>query len=499
MRIHIPLTISLYFLFGSFLFSQSEYLDRGFGDDGIFHFDIEDENYSIFYILTDSESNLYSELSIGGNNPKARLYKITSEGILDNSFAEEGYLEVDLETEERSQFYVFNDQLIELIPFASTVRVYNLDGLLDSEFSVPEQAQSYSSLIINSSNNLILFNNKSIAEYDLQGNRITSFGENGAVSVHSEDPLDSMNLTSVFQRKDNSYILSSHSNPYNENQNSIVQKLNSNGQVDENFGDNGTFSSNNLYTSYGINEHPNGDLYLNTWSFTQDTSCVWNFNYSLFSLSPQGELREDFGIDGFLNDLAICEELIPIAPSTLLSNNLILDAGWRYVNPDQDTIQLETSIKLYYEDGSPVSSFGENGILVTDFEENTVGWALATDHRDNIYIGYVDDVLSQGSIAKLDSKKFGFTGSSLQDDNFILKNNPSHGDFSLQYTGSRIEDVNIQLFDILGRLINSREVSTLYGGDEVSYSNHNLSPSTYLLAINSTSQGAIIKKLIVVE
>jgi len=381
--------LCLLMLFSALLFKakgQAGSLDPGFGNKGIQTTAFLDTSNTLSeegrVMLISTNGNIFVVARLAVNGSYTRIVKYLPEGRLDSSYGNGGYsttanLTVTSAVMQGNKIIAAGSILNDGIPGGIGLARYNPDGTLD-----------------------------------------TSFGENGIVK------------TDFYSDQANAIVLQGDKiivGGYDNSNQFFLARYTTNGSLDSSFGENGNvttdFNSSNSFVNAIILQRDKiiaagGAL----------NAVTFNYDFALARYSADGRLDSSFGENGKVTtDFNNSDDQ---ATSITLQGDKILVAGF-------GDITIDFALARYTADGSLDSSFGENGKVTTNFNNNPYNYAYSiTLQGDKILLA--GESLGDIAIARytadgaLDST-FGENGKGTIDFN----NNEDHA-YSIALQGDKI-------------------------------------------------------------
>lgn len=499
------ITISLY-IFGV-LYSQSEYLDESYGDNGTLI--LERPAYSIQNFSSDSDGNIYISVYDLETIDALQwcLYKIKPNGDLDSSFGDQGAFCIadTISNQTTVRMWQENDFIIQhYYNIDSLIRIYNTDLELLREIR-PENPSVYNyNISINKDQTTILNHVQEMYRYKADGTLDNSFGTNGVVKA-KDISLDSLNFYFVKQVEEGDIYVTSFIIEEEEITTKVI-KLNNDGTLNEDFNPNGVNYLDNLYYVYDF--HPTKEGKLVTHGIRIDTSCLINLDYVTTRLNADGSVDQTFGDNGELSQIRDCDESWAYS----MFNSRFTDGKLASLNinfyVDADSLVIEpSSLTFYSESGHILEEFGEDGEIVLDFLPLHFFQSGLIDDFNNIYMASIEssndptNYATEIYVTKFAGHHFVETTPVNNIDNgFTILNNPSKGDFILDYQGETRNDISIKMYDLLGRLIVAEKYPEIQFGNQFYFDNYNLAPSSYILKVSTKNESTLFSgKVLVVE
>ena len=399
------ITLSALFLFGTLSsISQPGTLNTSFGSSGFVTInfgDLEDYGYAMAIqpdgkiIATGSSSSSTSDYAFA-------LARLNPDGSFDNSFGNSGTVVTTVGISASEIFAVtiqsdgkiiaagYSTQDFDLGTDFTLVR-YNADGTLDNSFgnggivqtdfnfsedqvySIAIQADG-KILAVGPTRDLTNSNtNFGIARYNSDGSLDVSFGNTGKVITSFSDLADTP--YKVLIASGNKIIVAGRSTPDGASTTIAIAKYNSDGSLDNSFGDAGIVleSINNLGPSTALLQ---GDGKIVVASSTNDNG---DFDFALARFNSDGTIDNSFGTGGLVttNTSVGNGEILSLA---IQSDGKIIAVGHSF-DPDAHTITLTR----YLTDGSLDNSFGDNGIAKASLNNDELGYDIEL-YGDKIFI-----------------------------------------------------------------------------------------------------------------
>ncbi len=493
--------------FWSNINAQNIKIDSTFGENGI----VTEEREETFIAPVKAVGfidNSYLVYDVFGNNDGqgGELRKYKNSGKLDESFASGGIYTLNFDMEGVvPNFAVLDDNKIAVTDFLEdTCNVHILDknGVLVNKFKlkfnleniIPRRIEFLDGFLYVSG----LFsdggfkNSSFIIKTDLEGNIAQSFADNGIFKFKGEYDDNGND----FLLQGNKLLLLHNSRSSNdEGYWQKIIRLNTDGKVDESFGDNGITSF-----KYDLFVYLNNvvlDSELNIYVFPIVFPVV-------LKLDKDGNIDESYGEGGiaykFLSNY-------PITYFGTIYEDAIYLFGSTY--EDEEREKTNASILSYDKDGEPNKSFGNDGIymLNTGIEDITFFTGIFDENNDILAAGNY-----AGSDGAIDDFRYyiltkfkNLTTSTSEissdiEDISVYPNPIQNNTINLQVNLKNTTDLCVDLFEIGGK-----KIETLYCGKAVKGQNQlslkyhsELSNGTYLLKIRS-DKSVTTKKVIFLD
>lgn len=294
--------------------------------------------------------------------------------------------------------------------------------------------------------------NDIVARYNSDGSVDTSFGDGGKVELNI---FESDWSRSIIALSDGN-ILMQGSSLFDVPYVTYFVKLDSDGNLDSNFGDNGIVlltevsDNNSAFTS---TELADGKILIG--------GGDWIGNYKIFlaKLNSDGSMDNTFGTNGIVFDSTYSSnstELFSTSNSIVQSDGKIIVYG----NYTGETNNNSTSyaIKRYNEDGSIDTNFGIEGLAVAFLEEATThSFSLEIDSDGNYviignarYSNFTSDIAVAKFLCCMDVGSLDF---GIENNSFLIYPNPIDDDTTLSFTLENENNLDIILTNINGKLV----------------------------------------------
>ena len=471
---------SVFFLFlMNVNFAQSGVLDLTFDTDGIVLTSFENSNSQIQSVLILPDDRIVAGGTISKNgNSNFGLARYKDNGALDTSFGNAGKVLVDFpETMIMSSMVLQSDgKIIEggsLINSDNTrsefvlVR-HNSDGTLDTNFGTNGRVITHISAAFNKLTSLALlkngkilalgstsdefsFSNFALAKYNTDGTLDATFGEFGIKSL----PLQTWNYGNTITTFNDKILISGKTSPgFNPvsgfDYDFAILRLNSNGSYDPFFGNSGS-----VVVGYpDANEQamclkvfPDGKI------LVAGEFKAHNYSLMMTSLSANGQINADFGLDGI--------SLTQLPNQFLEAVQMQVDGkilATEY-QPTGGCCSADIKLIRLLDNGVYDASFGTNGIVTVNFlNENNQANAITMQPDGKIIIGGIsgNQINSDFALARFDSKielsnsDFAFANRS-----FSVFPNPINKSVTLDLKLVIPENLTVDLYDSFGRKISN--------------------------------------------
>jgi len=362
--------------------------DLTFGNGGSVMTDFSGNYDWITDVLVQSDGKI---LAVGGaetadDTDHFALARYNSDGSLDQSFGTEGrVVTTDARLEVATSVATLPEGKILVAGSAYAggadfgLARFNSDGSLDSSFGSGGMvitnlggADYCSSLIVQPDGKILLGGNGGqgkrqapsfiVVRYNSDGRKDLSFGKGGVSEIRFSDGFDQAYAMAL--QPDGKIVLAGSSDFNNEKTPFAVARINSDGSLDETFGDGGKFTLNFFGTDNEVRSvalQSDGKILLAGWA---DRKELRPEVFALARLNSNGSLDKSFGNRGKVTDELFGRggqaSAIKIQPG-----GKIVVAG--YAGSDNAfTPVFDFAVFRYNADGALDTSFGTGGLLITD-------------------------------------------------------------------------------------------------------------------------------------
>ncbi|MCB9204598.1 MAG: T9SS type A sorting domain-containing protein [Flavobacteriales bacterium] len=271
-----------------------------------------------------------------------------------------------------------------------------------------------------------------------------------------------------------------------------VSRITENGTLDSSFGNSGMyfFEHSDIigieYTSvlpYSVVLDGNNRIIIGGSTEILNTG-EYDSKFAIGRLNPDGSLDQSFGIGG-RNVIDIPGEYERIRDVVLGLNGKIYAIGYAGVT--------DFAVACLDESGFLDSSFAQNGILLLDFDNNNdYGTAGAMQPDGKLVLGGVSmnsDGRYEFAVARmLTDLNIGIAELTESVSNTLIYPNPIKEQARLQFELTQSEELNISLFDMQGRLVQTfiSEQEMIQGKHDLQLQfSSSLESGTYLLSVSS--------------
>lgn len=315
------------------LFSQDGNLDTSFGNNGQVLLPIASSNDQLRAIASQSDGKIIAVGAVESSFFKFGLCRLLADGSLDTSFGNDG---------------IVGTTLGPLDDNATAIAIQSDDKILVTGYSFSFGAELDFVLV----------------RYLANGELDPSFGNNGSVRTNVNSP-DDFAYDLAIQEDGKILVAGYSSDPENDFLNLI--RYHENGDLDSSFGNEGIANINiNLITPKckALTLLNNGKIVLGGYAYTGANT---DLDFVLVQLLENGQLDHSFGNQGILTT-SISTATDEVSSLASLADGRLLLAGYTY-----NTIgsgERDFVLAQYLADGSLDSSFGDNGIVITDLNNH---------------------------------------------------------------------------------------------------------------------------------
>jgi uncharacterized delta-60 repeat protein len=320
-------------------------LDEEFGDEGLVVTETTEQDYQrgIPHALLLQPDG---KIVVGGgstspdhNHGVFALMRYNEDGTLDEDFGPDGRVVIALNDE---KYGSFADEIYAL--------ALQSDGKIVAAGITGEYPQDIG-----------------VARFNDDGTLDEDFGDGGKVALDIEGSDDGAYAVAV--QEDGKILVTGYASSEGgvEFKDYALVRLNEDGALDEDFGDGGIvrteLGNNQEDTARAIVLHPDGKITLAGPSVVGPQQCTtqvgicWRFGYGLAQYNSDGTLDEEFGDGGI-----VTRDLLYSAANyglVRLPDGKLATGG--YVS------RADFALALFNSDGTPVESFGNKGVVRTEF------------------------------------------------------------------------------------------------------------------------------------
>ncbi len=311
-------------------------LDNSFGTDGIkimLPFPEYDNDVFDAKLLDDGKILICGYLFGGANNWMPFLLKLNSDGSYDTNFGEGGYI---------SHQY-------EAVAITETMSLQQDGKIVTAGY------------ISNPSDKAI------VMRYNENGQLDNSFGTNGHVIFEAPSSFSTNAVTSAIQADGKIVVAGFAIDNTNSDNKGFVTRLNTDGTIDTEFGENGFFTADmGLGHDFTVDLkiHSDGKIFVGGHSWIRNTPIL-QYDFCVLRLNSNGKLDQTYGNNGIAS--------IRHKDGGNYSRNFaISETGSVYAVSDYiDELSNVRDITIFSFDSNGVAnnSFGENGIVSLDINE----------------------------------------------------------------------------------------------------------------------------------
>ena len=501
----------LFFLitFSFSLFSQNIVIDSTFGDNGKLQIELVGDDIGggvLFDAEVMSDGSYVAHAYLEKNDETYALYKITEEGEVDTNFGTNGSIEIITYDEGYiPDMIILDDDKIVVTAYdeLNVVKIYifNSDGSVYNILQLfPDSREYYSVNIEYISNHLFIGgtfvpNDESsdsifIIKSTIDGIIDTEFGEKGmfkfGVNGYSGELYSMVN-------QNGSLVVCGSESPSDNTQEgfTFLMRISTEGNIDDNFGENGIIIFEGFEVEFAhLFIADNQDIYMTI------------FGYGVvLKMDKDGNVYNDYGFDGYAFTEVVDDLDLNMFFSELYSQDIYMFGfGPSLLNEDI----YRGIILKYNEQGKLDSTFGEDGISYTDFDDNTQFYGGLFDNNGRILatggsgMGY--DLPMNLLLVRYKTK----TSATDELTNLIIKphvypNPVSDNRINLTYNLQQSYDVELALYNINAEKLSNLKLSKSSKGmnfHEIELPN-NLNQGMYYLQLKSDINSTIIKFCVV--
>lgn len=381
-------------------FSQAEFVNNDFGQSGLMCVDIPGETIKMGDIIK-VDNGFYGLANFRNHH----LVKFSSDGQLDTSFGTNGYQYLDigylegglgvkeshiLTTPDNNFLIVsifqgaFNNTFIAKTDLSGQpVSSFGNNGFVSSWGT--DRIFFYAAEIVNNEIVLTGVGNSTdpenlyqyliVMKYDLNGNPVTSFGNNGSLTAYFDN--DIMPFDAHYYTDSDSIIMIGAYYSAEESYSVVTKYDMTSGTPDTTFGTNGQVIYNTDTTTYASVRTLNcfgSDIYIGGYEAGESQTIF------LKKLDANGQPNTAFGINGTFTK--IMENTWNNVPSYVAENNgdFLITGILTYNEENYDKIFL---LKVN-ADGTPATDFGNNGMIINPMNLAHIGGGFHTIIENNI-------------------------------------------------------------------------------------------------------------------
>lgn len=246
--------------------------------------------------------------------------------------------------------------------------ITNFGGLEDQAYSILEQEDS----------KIVAFgfsdygNYQSLARYLPDGTLDNSFGTDGKVINDFNNEVNFLWYGSVLQQADQKLVTAATHRLSGGNQDFMLARYLTNGDLDASFGTNGT-----VMTDYGVDILSSASLLLDGNVLAGGWSTVGSSSYILMAkYLPNGDLDPSFGVGG------IVDTFISDQPVDIRVFPLVVQPDGKIVVASRKSGVL--TVHRYLANGTLDPSFGTNGVQVTNIVYSNIHGSIAIKNSGHI-------------------------------------------------------------------------------------------------------------------
>ncbi|RYH73052.1 T9SS type A sorting domain-containing protein [Flavobacteriaceae bacterium 144Ye] len=517
----IKLLLILQFIILNSVYSQNGVLDPTFGNNGITVTDVSnnsvnDAGYSV--LVKDNGAIIVTGYSTNtSGNKDFALVQYDPNGLIDNSFGTNGIVLLDINgfDDEAISSVLQSDGKIITVGYTNNadkdiiVARFNSNGSLDTSYATngiytydSGTNDSAETLAISPDDKIIIgceiSNNYGVIKITNTGINDTTFGSNGIVTTNlgGVDYIGDIKLQS-----DGKILITGTSSKNSTGDGDIYDKTliryNTDGTLDTSFNSTGiiftSYESGGNDGGYSIIIQTDGKIIVCGSSYIGANDD----NFALTRYNNDGSIDSTFGNNGttitdFGSSLDLCF-------SSVLQNDGKIILGGYIVNGT--TFDFDFGLARYDSNGILDTSFGTNGITITDINNNSkdYGLSLAFHQDDKVLIAGNSRIT--GGTYDFTIARYNIDGNLGVDDfmnnpkGYLIYPNPTSESISIINRALNTDKVDIEIYSIEGKKIKTITDYNFNYIQNISLSN--LTKGVYLVKIldNSTSESLkIIKK-----
>jgi uncharacterized delta-60 repeat protein len=505
--------------------SQAQYgvLDNSFGSSGIVKTAFGPTAATLQSLAIQKDGKIVATGERSGENFFVVRYNV--KGTLDTLFGDSGYVSTDLDGEDRSTSVAIQPDGKILVAGTSRHGVqpefpeyfalvrYNTDGSLDAEFAsggkllkvAGHHHNKVYTVLIRPDGKIVVVGDASfgspgqdicLLQCNADGTIDSTFGTGGTVRAVM-DNTDEHGYSAALQ-PDGKIVVTGYTTPDGQDFDFLVMRFNSNGTLDNNFGNKGVVKTSIAdYTQEvgrAIAIQPDGTLIIAGYAMLGSDNDIVLMRYK-----QNGSLDNTFSGDGKVmtsvgqsNDFA-SSLLIQPDGKILIAGGTITGTNWDFV------------LARYDSAGTLDNSFGSSGTVITavsPISSYVTSIALAPDGK--IVAGGIAEPNSgpgQFALARYSSGlPTGVNTVHLDRSPLRAFPNPATDVLHLSFELKRSAALTIEVVNSTGHLIQSQKVSAHEGYNVVTLRSKDLSPGVYLgRLINSAEGTSTMTRVVILE
>ncbi len=252
---------------------------------------------------------------------------------------------------------------------------YNIDGSIDSSFgkqgivitNFPSGGGYNNSVAVQPDGKIIAgglvydipYRHIALARYNTDGSLDLSFGINGLVDYSIEEEVNAYTQDMVLQTDGKILVAGTDDKGKGASQQAFITRFNNDGSIDKEFGTGGTVFTNldDVLISNIILQNDGKILVGGTYDYLTDSK------FMVLRYLPNGLTESSFGTSGIAKEAEYSDELKTIA---IQKDGSIVTGGY------QGAFEAPGPMKLvrFTNKGVVDSSFGKDGVVLTQFEED---------------------------------------------------------------------------------------------------------------------------------
>ena len=489
-------------------YGQNTYVDRNFGVDGTVT--LENSPLDLYFTQgLDSLDNMYIthyRLDTIDYIYKFNLIKLDKSGqIIDNKIPNEL-------KENNASFLIRNNRMVSLIYLAgsSIVKIFDLDynyigQMISPGYTTPTPLENGQAEGL--TNNIYY-------RYNPDGFLDKTFSEDGLFDVIKDSGLgENSTITNWLRDEGKSIIFTGYTQSSVDSlYYPFTLKLKENGSPDRNYGNESIkiheINMNNHSFAYATLVHKLQDNNLLLSGLHYDT--LSNLNNYIAKIDQDGELIQNFGDNGVRSTLPTEGDSTNSNHTNVyvgeLSNGSLLMKTTAY-NEEERT--LEEYFVLYNENGYQESNFGTNSKLETTAFKGEIFQSQVLAN-DNLYIIKTDSVYNPSPYSTLNastnathitklstSQLLAYDPLSAPDfSTYLLYPNPTSSTSIIRYNGPTLENISYRIHNLKGQLVKEKVIPILYNYSEIPIDMKDTDNGIYYLQIHDEGKEIWSDKII---
>ncbi len=448
---------------------QTAFLDKDFGDEGkvITGFRNYDSHCNAIDVQPDGKI-----LAAGYKDYAALsdfiILRYNINGSIDTEFGEDGIVYTDFGSVNEFAEAISVQQDGKIIVAGNTngffaMARYNNNGTIDSLFGDNGKVITYitdhgyykcGSVAVRQDEKILLAGSTgydgALLRYNSDGSPDSSFGEEGIVIVNFGNLGDEYVFVSMAVQKDHKIVVAGFS--YVEDYDFTVMRFYEDGKPDSLFGENGKVTA-DIFNSpddraTSLTLQQDGKIIVAGWSgaFSMERT---DWDFGIIRFNTDGTPDNSFGNEGRV--LADLNNLWDDRPESVAMqpDGKILVAGYSYTVGYSDY-----ALVRFNTDGTPDTTFGINGIVISDIAGSSYDYGKALHVQDDgkiLVAGTSDNNIAV--IRYLPELVMSYKDFSNACNNLIVYPVPIDREAIFNYTLNRDEIISVNLYDNTGKMI----------------------------------------------